>query len=283
MTPDAPDSAEARRSTWDDGVSATHLLARPDLSVDHLFLPPGSGLKTHSHHRSRQYFHVLQGEATFMIGPRTLTVAAGAGLEVPPRLRHLVRNDSTEDVQVMLSSAPRPSGPPRSVKQRPLQREGGRIVLGSYFRRTRPGDLTNIVSIEEDVDTRQWIGQGGLEWHTEILSDRDMEHWVLVDRLDRIVAFGILAGVSSAGHVELRRMVVAPEGRGQGLGRVLLRHLLEHARARPSVSRVWLDVGVDNLRARNLYRGFGFTEKPAPPWASLLENGYYLEWNAEEH
>src|SRR5690606_5077643 len=108
-------------------------------------------------------------------------------------------------------------------------------------------------------------------------------HWVLVDRLDHVVAFGVLAGLREPGAVELRRMVVAREGRGQGLGRLLLRHLLEQALARPQVSTVWLDVGSDNVRARSLYRNFGFEEKPAPPGAVLLEDGLYMEWSARHH
>jgi ribosomal protein S18 acetylase RimI-like enzyme len=161
-----------------------------------------------------------------------------------------------------------------------MGRSRGGLVVGSYLRPTRTGDLRTIVDIEEALDTRQWLGQGGAEWHSGVLEDPDMEHWVLVDRLDRVVAYGILAGVGRPGVVELRRTVVAPEGRGQGLGRLLLRKLLEHARARPQVTTVWLDVGEDNTRARSLYRSFGFVEKDPPPWATLLENGLYMEWNA---
>ena len=287
MPPQAPlpepsDPLTARRSTWEQDVVATHLVDRPDLSVDHLSLVPGAGLKMHSHSRCRQYFHVLRGEVTFVLGPRTTTVGEGSGVEIPPRLRHLVRNDSDTEAELLLTSAPRPSGAPRMAQSsRQVHRARGRVVVGSYLRRTRTSDLPTIVAVEEDVDTRRWVGQGGLDWHASVLTDPDMEHWVLVDRLDRIVAYGILAGVSRPGHVEIRRTVVAPEGRGQGLGRLLLRHLLEHARARPSVRRVWLDVGRDNTRARSLYRSFGFVEKPTPSWATLLDNGLYMEFNAE--
>lgn len=283
MHPEATSSADARRSTWDRGVIAAHLVDRPDMAVDHLVLPPGAALKTHSHSRTRQFFYVLAGEATFVLGPRTTTATAGQGVEIPPRLRHQVRNETQDDVEILLSSAPRPASFPHSQTKQVHQRERGRVVVGSYLRRTRRPELTTIVAIEEALDTKQWIGRNrGLEWHTEVLKNPAMEHWVLVDRLDRIVAFGILSGIGSP-TVEIRRMVVAPEGRGQGLGRLLLRHLLEHARQRPSVSRVWLDVGQDNLRARSLYRSFGFVEKPAPAGVTLEDNGLYMEFNAEAH
>lgn len=269
-----------RESAWEQGVRAIHLLDRPDLSVDRLVIEPGASMKAHTHSRTRQYFFVLRGEATLTIGAKPVTVHEGEGVEVPPRLRHSVRNDSPEEIEILLSSSPRPTGA-RAERPRPLQRDRGGVVLSSYARRTRFGDLEAVVDIEEALDTRRWIGEGGMAWHTQVLEDRSMEHWVLVDRFDRILAFGILSGVGAPGHVEIRRMVVSPEGRGQGLGRILLRHLLEHARARPSVARVWLEVGADNTRARSLYRSFGFVEKEPPPWATMLQDGVYMEYNAE--
>jgi mannose-6-phosphate isomerase-like protein (cupin superfamily)/ribosomal protein S18 acetylase RimI-like enzyme len=272
----------ARRATWDDECMAYYLLDRSDLSVVQELLPPGARARAHAHDRTRQFFYVLRGAGTMMLGPRTLSIPAGSGLEVPPRVRHQLRNDGEEDLEVLVVSSPRVSGSPHG-RPRPQRRDPGTLVVGSYVRRTRRSDLDAVVRIEAASDTSQWLGQGGWPWHEQVLQDPDMEHWVLVDRLDRVVAFGILAGLREPGAVELRRTVVAREGRGQGLGRLLLRHLLEQALARPQVSTVWLDVGSDNVRARSLYRSFGFKEKPAPPGAVLLENGLYMEWSARHH
>lgn len=272
----------ARRATWDDECTAYYLLDRSDLSVVQELLPPGARSRAHAHDRSRQFFYVLRGDATMMLGPSVVSIPAGSGLEVPPRVRHQLRNDGDEDLEVMVVSSPRVSGSPHG-RPRPPRRDTRNLVVGSYVRRTRAGDLDTVARIEAASDTSQWLGQGGRGWHEEVLRDPDMEHWVLVDRLDRVLAFGILAGLQEPGAVELRRMVVASEGRGQGLGRLLLRHLLEQALARPQVSTVWLDVGSDNLRARSLYRSFGFQERPAPPGAVLLENGLYMEWSARRH
>lgn len=271
----------ARRATWDDECTAYYLCDRSDLSVVQELLPPGARTRAHAHDRSRQFFYVLRGDGVMMLGPRTVMIPAGSGLEVPPRVRHQLRNDGEEDLEVLVISSPRVSGNPHA-RARP-RRDPGAVVVGSYVRRTRQGDLDTVVRIEAASDTSQWLGQGGLPWHEQVLQDPDMEHWVLVDRLDHVVAFGVLAGLREPGAVELRRMVVAREGRGQGLGRLLLRHLLEQALARPQVSTVWLDVGSDNVRARSLYRSFGFEEKPAPPGAVLLENGLYMEWSARHH
>lgn len=272
-----------RSAVWDEDCTAHYLLDRPDLSVVQMLLGPGSAMRTHAHDRSRQFFDVLRGEATMIVGPRTHTVPAGSGIEVPPRVRHQLRNNGQEDLEVLVISSPRVSGNPHARRARPQQRDRSTLVVGSYVRRTRPRDLEAVVEVEEGADTRRWVGEGGMDWHRQVLQDGDKEHWVLVDRLGRVYAFGVLAGLGQPGAVELRRMVVAPAGRGQGLGRLLLRHLLEQALARPQVSRVWLDVGADNVRARSLYRSFGFTAEEAPPGAVLLENGVYMEWSAQHH
>lgn len=279
MSPEPISRETARRSDWGEGSGVWHLLDRPTLGVDQHVLPPGASTRNHSHDRARQFLYVLSGTATVTVGNDTTQVGPGQGVEVPPRVTHELRNDGEADLEMLVVSSPKVAGRPYAPDARGGVRRGG-FIVGTYLRSTRPGDLPAVVAIEEAGDTRQWIGQGGMSWHEQVLEDPDMEHCVLVDRLDRVVAFGIIAGVSEPGSVELRRMVVAPEGRGQGLGRLLLRKLLEQARARPSVTKVWLDVGDDNTRAQSLYRSFGFEERPTPPWATLLDNGIYMEWNA---
>lgn len=286
--PISPDTARSatwvsvRRSageTHELTCTASYLLDRPDLAVVHELLPPGAQTRAHAHDRSRQFFHVLRGQATVILGPRTVLVPAGSGLEIAPRERHVLRNDGEDELELLVVSAPRVAGSPHT-QRRTQPRERGGLVIGSYVRPTRERDLARVVEMEAAGDNRRWLGQGGAEWHERVLQDADMEHWVLVDRLDRVLAFGVLAGLREPGAVELRRMVVAQEGRGQGLGRVLLRELLEQALARPQVSLVWLDVGDDNVRAQSLYRTFGFQQKQAPAWAELLGNGVYMEWSA---
>lgn len=279
MSPDPTSRATARHAVWDEVCDAYHLLDRTDLGVVEEVVPPRSGGRAHQHARSREFLYVLAGEAHVALGPREVRVPAGSGLEVPAGTRHQVRNDGAEELRLLVVSAPRVSDSARRRGARPLARDRSGPVVGSHLRRTRHGDLGTVVALEEEPDTQPFLGQGGRDWHELALGDPEMEHWVLVDRLDRVVAFGILAGLSRPDTVEIRRMVVAPEGRGQGLGRLLLRGLLEQALADPEVRRVWLDVSADNVGARRLYRSMGFVEKPAPPGAVLLENGVYMEWS----
>ncbi|WP_298888008.1 GNAT family N-acetyltransferase [uncultured Serinicoccus sp.] len=277
MAPDPISRQTARQSTWHEVCRAFHLVDRTDLTVVHEHMPSGTAAQPHTHDRGRQFFYVLAGTGTMTLGRREVQVPPESGIEVPPRTRHFMRNDGDDDLEMIVVTTPRASGTPH-VRDRPLGRDRGGLVVGSHLRQTRRSDLGAVVSFEEAMDTSPFLGQGGHDWHEQALQDPDLEHWVLVDRLDRVIAFGILVGVGGGDVVEIRRMVVAPEGRGQGLGRLLLRHLLEHALAGPRVRRVWLDVSADNTRARSLYRTFGFVEKPPPPDATLLENGVYMEW-----
>lgn len=61
---------------------------------------------------------------------------------------------------------------------------------------------------------------------------------------------------------EVKRMYVAPSVRGRGVGRALLRTLLDHARD-AGLTRVQLETGTAQPGARALYEGEGFTPVPA--------------------
>ena len=61
---------------------------------------------------------------------------------------------------------------------------------------------------------------------------------------------------------ELKRMYVAPELRGKGIGRALLTRLEAEARAL-GLSRLVLETGTRQTEALALYRRAGFTEIPA--------------------
>ena len=61
---------------------------------------------------------------------------------------------------------------------------------------------------------------------------------------------------------ELKRMYVAPEVRGQGIGRALLVRLEAEARAL-GLARLVLETGIRQTEALALYRDAGFTDIPA--------------------
>ncbi|MGU3435333.1 GNAT family N-acetyltransferase [Actinomycetes bacterium M1A6_2h] len=75
--------------------------------------------------------------------------------------------------------------------------------------------------------------------------------------------------------VHLGRILVDPQGRGLGLGRSLVEHLVKHVTALSDVRRVTLNVYEHNDPAVNLYSALGFvvTETvaaiPSGGWATL--------------
>jgi ribosomal protein S18 acetylase RimI-like enzyme len=85
----------------------------------------------------------------------------------------------------------------------------------------------------------------------------------------------ILAGLRRQDHViELRRMVIAGDRRGAGLGRRLLRAAVARAYGQHAARRVWLDVKDDNIRAQTLYRSEGFAIERTPAGAPVaVESG----------
>jgi ribosomal-protein-alanine N-acetyltransferase len=93
--------------------------------------------------------------------------------------------------------------------------------------------------------------------------------WVLV--VDDVTAgYGILS--IGAGEAHVLNVCVSPQWRGQGLGRYLLRRLLDCARWN-GAERVFLEVRPSNADARALYASVGFREIGRRPRYYPARNG----------
>jgi RimJ/RimL family protein N-acetyltransferase len=93
----------------------------------------------------------------------------------------------------------------------------------------------------------------------------DVEGFVFTDvEGGPLVAYGELWLDDDEGEVELARLLVAPERRGQGVGRVLVRTLVERARqTHPELADVILRVRPENEQAIRAYAAAGFVAVPA--------------------
>ena len=83
-----------------------HLLNNHALSVIEEQVPAGAGEVRHFHSHSRQFFYVLEGEATMEFEDRSVTFNAGQGLHVPPGAEHRFCNNSDSVVRFLVISSP---------------------------------------------------------------------------------------------------------------------------------------------------------------------------------
>lgn len=98
------DTAEHYR--WGTDCDGWHLLKRPDLSVIHERMPPGSQEVRHYHRAARQLFFVLSGQATLEVGGQRERLAAHQALEVAPGVPHQVFNEGPEVLEILVVSCP---------------------------------------------------------------------------------------------------------------------------------------------------------------------------------
>ena len=86
------------------------------------------------------------------------------------------------------------------------------------------------------------------------------------------VAYGELWLDDEEGEVELARLLVAPERRGQGVGRALTRALSARAQeTHPELPAVFLRVRPENVPAISCYTAAGFVDVPEDEQASWNE------------
>ncbi len=129
---------------------------------------------------------------------------------------------------------------------------------GTRLIATQPGDLLRVVEWEREAGTVEFIIPWKVERHAAALQNADIDH-LMVATDAGTVGFVILAGLRDPNEsVEFRRIVIAEKGRGRGHGRAAVRAVIQRAFGELRAHRLWLDVKVNNLRARRLYESEGF-------------------------
>lgn len=131
------------------------------------------------------------------------------------------------------------------------------------LRRYSPQDAAAILTWPQSiVEARWWAGPQTRwplppeviqRWH----ADPDVQPYVLSSQ-NTLLGYGELWVDAAEQEVELARLIVAPERRGQGIGVALVRLLLEAAR-RTEYPRAFLRVFPDNHGAIACYLRAGFT------------------------
>lgn len=101
--------------TWGDACDGWHLLKRDDLSVIQERVPPGKLEAKHFHRTSRQFFFILEGQATIEVDGNAVVLNKHQGIEIAPTVPHQFRNESNNDVVFLVISAPKSHGDRENV------------------------------------------------------------------------------------------------------------------------------------------------------------------------
>lgn len=136
-------------------------------------------------------------------------------------------------------------------------------LMTHTLRPATPDDLEVVLSwIDSPAALKLWGGEH-LTWPPEVsktwgeIGADERNTFALVDADGNVIGFG-QALPREAGIAHLGRIILSPGVRGQGLGRVLVRALIDAARANINAGAITLYVYRDNLPAVRLYRSLGF-------------------------
>lgn len=95
---------------WGDNCDGWRLVNRPDMSIIHERMPPGTQEKRHYHRIARQFFFVLRGQLTIELAGEIAVLPADSGMAIPPGSKHQVSNGSDQDVEFIVISLPSTRG-----------------------------------------------------------------------------------------------------------------------------------------------------------------------------
>jgi [ribosomal protein S18]-alanine N-acetyltransferase len=126
-----------------------------------------------------------------------------------------------------------------------------------------PEDLDEVLDIERASFSMPW-SRGAFLY--EMQQNRVARCWVMRED-GRVIGYLCLWEIADELHIT--NIAVHPAHRRQGVGRLLLRGVLEDARER-RLRLVVLEVRPSNTEARTLYEGFGFR-------VIGLRRGYYYD------
>ena len=87
--------------------------------------------------------------------------------------------------------------------------------------------------------------------------------YVVIEEAGKLAGHAVLEPhkLAVTSHVVVLTLAIHEGHQGRGLGKALLRYLVEWARTRPAIDKIELQVRSSNLRAIQLYESEGFVEE----------------------
>lgn len=120
---------------------------------------------------------------------------------------------------------------------------------GLQWRSLREDDIAEVAALEAQAHPAPWTAGNFRDalaaGYTTLVGERN----------GSIVAYGVL--MLAPGEAQVLNLTVAPEARGEGLGRELLRRFVVDA-GRLGAEQVFLEVRCSNVAAIGLYQAEGF-------------------------
>jgi mannose-6-phosphate isomerase-like protein (cupin superfamily) len=106
----------AESFVWRDVCLGWTLLDTARLHVIQERMPPATFELRHVHDRTHQLYVVLEGSATVDRDEERFELTKGEALEIPPRVPHQMRNDSSDDLEFLVLSSGRPREDRRNLE-----------------------------------------------------------------------------------------------------------------------------------------------------------------------
>lgn len=115
------DRESSEHYKWKSICDGWHLLKSDELSIIAEKMPPHTSEDIHFHHRSRQFFYILSGEAEMRLKNETVKLEAGMGIEISPMEIHQMTNNSNEASEFIVVSMPKSHGDKELVDPSQMQ------------------------------------------------------------------------------------------------------------------------------------------------------------------
>jgi RimJ/RimL family protein N-acetyltransferase len=138
-----------------------------------------------------------------------------------------------------------------------------------HIRTATPADAEAIAAAEEGTRRTPgllvgWPGEIPVEAYRNKIATLAIEgRYIVAEETGTPVGHALLEPMPmrANAHVFMLTIVVHPGHVERGIGRAMLRDLLDWAKHDMRVGKIELNVRAGNLRAQNLYRSFGFAEE----------------------
>lgn len=134
-------------------------------------------------------------------------------------------------------------------------------------------DIDFITSAEKAEVEDAYILAWTAKQHLAGILDENLLY-LMIRTEGRTVGFFILAYEPDGTSMEFKRIVITKKG--QGLGQMAIRAMIDFVFSNLGKNRLWLDVYEDNHRAQHIYEKLGFTFQKREPFEGRFLKIYQL-------